>query len=116
MAKNQKSVGRIISEGFLDFIPYVREFNPSKDGPERRCVFCRYFGTDAHSGVLFYQQNGKAKYGMHYRTGWYCRLHIWDAITQHGEQPRYRRWRIKYFTAIKHEIGQYKESNGDGTD
>ena len=111
-----KSAGRILAEGFLEFIPYVREFNPSKDMPKRRCVFCVAFGVDAHPGVLYYQRNGKVKYGMYYRSGWYCKLHIWDAITQHGEQSRYRRWRKKYFAAIKHEIGQYKESNGTDSD
>ena len=53
------------------------------------------------NGIYHYKQNGKSKYGIWHPTGFYCKLHIWDAIYQDGELSRYRRWERKYFDAIQ---------------
>ena len=111
-----KSIQKIIGEGFLDFIPYV---TPAKNGDlPHNCAACTFDSPSRISrGVFHYQQYGKTlRWKFWLRSGWYCKNHVWEAITQDAERNRYRRWQRKYFAAIKHEIGQYKESNGTDSD
>lgn len=94
-----KSIGRIIGRGFLDFIPYVTH---NEGETKEQCRFCKFYTKRTElNGIYHYKQNGKSKYGIWHPTGFYCKLHIWDAIYQDGELSRYRRWERKYFDAIQ---------------
>ena len=99
-----KKASKILADGFLEFLPYLK---PQPANTHFRCNMCFFVGDQWKTAKWHYRQNGKIKYGLIYRTGWYCEKCIWEVITQYREHPRYLRWQKKYLDAIQVEINAF---------
>lgn len=114
-----KSAGKILAEGFLEFIPYV---TPVDDlGLRRYCRACRFFGVAGTPAIWYFKRNGKSKSVSFYETEYYCKEHAWEAITQTSERNRYRKWIGKYAEALAKELEQppysaYRKKENADTD
>lgn len=111
-----KKIGKILGNGFLEFIPYVTPCPSSLH--LHSCQACTISKTGkTRPAIWHYQQNGKGRqYRFWLKSGWYCDFHIWDAIAQDGERTRYRRWQGKYFDAIQDFLNKENDAIIDSTD